>query len=108
MKSQIDEDISKNLRKRMLTMQMDQIKKELGGQKDDKETLITQFRAAVEGKTLPEEASKVFESELAKLQTLDPASSEANVCRTYLDWLSVLPWGAGTEDSRDIDRAEQI
>ena len=37
---------------------------------------------------MPESVRKVFDEELAKLQGLEPAASEANVTRNYLDWLT--------------------
>ena len=46
--------------------------------------------------------------ELSKLGNLEPQSAEFNVCRTYLEWLTALPWGKFSEDNTDIDRAEQI
>merc|ERR1719498_487018 len=81
---------------------------ELGIEKDDKQTLVTGFRDAIEDKTIPEEVNKVLESELTKLQTLESSSSEFNVCRTYLEWLTQLPWGEFTEDNKDIKKAEDI
>merc|ERR1719313_3034330 len=50
----------------------------------------------------------MLEQEISKLQTLEPSSSEFNVCRTYLEWLTCLPWGATTEDNKDIKRAEAV
>ena len=41
---------------------------------------------------VPEEAKKVIDEELLKLQSLEPTSSEFNVTRSYLDWLTVRPW----------------
>lgn len=107
-KSQVEEKISKNQRRNMLMEQMKQIMNELGIEKDDKQTLMQGFRDAIKDKTLPEEAEKVVESELTKLGTLEPASSEFNVCRTYLEWLTCLPWGETTTDNKNIDRAEEI
>jgi len=107
-KEQVEEKVTKEQRRLMLMDQMRQIVKELGIEKDDKQTLITAFHEAIQGKTLPEEASKVIESELAKLGTLEPSSSEFNVCRTYLEWLTCLPWGQYTEENKDIVRAEKI
>lgn len=107
-KSQVEEKITKDQRRQMLMEQMRQIMKELGIEKDDKQTMIEQFRDALQGKTLPEEADKVVEAELTKLGTLEPSSSEFNVCRTYLEWLTQLPWGQCTEDNKDIAKAETI
>lgn len=107
-KSQVEEKVTKEQRKIMLQEHMRQIMKELGIEKDDKESLITQFRNAMKDKVVPEEASKVIEAEITKLGTLEPSASEFNVCRTYLEWLTCLPWGRYTEENKDIQRAEQI
>eukprot|EP00931_Biecheleriopsis_adriatica_P042947 TRINITY_DN2450_c0_g1_i1.p1 TRINITY_DN2450_c0_g1~~TRINITY_DN2450_c0_g1_i1.p1 ORF type:complete len:997 (-),score=250.97 TRINITY_DN2450_c0_g1_i1:27-2981(-) len=107
-KSQVEEKVSKDQRRLMLMEQMKQISKELGIEKDDKQTLLTQFREAIKDKTVPEEVNKVIEAELTKLSQLEPSSSEFNVCRTYLEWLTCLPWGKFTEENQDIALAEQI
>lgn len=107
-KTQVEEKVSKEQRRQMLMEQMRQISKELGIEKDDKQSLIAQFREAIKDKTLPAEASKVIDAELAKLGTLEPSSSEYNVCRTYLEWLTCLPWGQFTEENTDIRKAEGI
>eukprot|EP00929_Paragymnodinium_shiwhaense_P093367 TRINITY_DN5351_c0_g1_i1.p1 TRINITY_DN5351_c0_g1~~TRINITY_DN5351_c0_g1_i1.p1 ORF type:complete len:1049 (-),score=257.12 TRINITY_DN5351_c0_g1_i1:98-3244(-) len=107
-KKEVEKEVVGDQRKRMLMEQMKQIVKELGIEKDDKQSLIDQFRDAVKDKTLPEEASKVLEQELAKLGTLEPSSSEFNVCRTYLEWLTCLPWGQYSTENKQIKRAEEI
>jgi len=107
-KNQVEEKVTKDQRKLMLMEQMRQITRELGIEKDDKQSLITQFREAIEGKVVPEEVNKVIEAELVKLGTLEPSSSEFNVCRTYLEWLTCLPWGQYTEENKDIKKAEKI
>lgn len=107
-KSQVEEKVSKEQRRLMLKEQMRQIMKELGMEKDDKQSLIAQFRETLKGKQVPEEANKVIEAELHKLSTLEPSSSEFSVCRTYLEWLTCLPWGQYTEENKEIDKAEAI
>jgi len=107
-KSQVEEKVTKEQRRLMLMEQMRQIVKELGIEKDDKQSLIGTFRDAIKDKTLPDEANKVIENELTKLGTLEPSSSEFNVCRTYLEWLTCLPWGQYTPENKDIQKAEGI
>jgi len=107
-KSQVEEKVSKEQKTKMLLEQMRQIQKELGIEKDEKETLVTQFREAIEGKELPAEAAKVVEAEMMKLNSLEPSSSEYNVSRTYLEWLTALPWGKCTEENHDIKKAESV
>jgi Lon-like ATP-dependent protease len=68
--------------------QLKGIKKELGMEGDGKDKLMEKFRERAKGLKMPEAVKKVFEEELAKLQGLEPAASEANVTRNYLDWLT--------------------
>ena len=42
---------------------------------------------------IPQHVLQVIEEELTKLQLLEASSSEFNVTRNYLDWLTALPWG---------------
>jgi Lon-like ATP-dependent protease len=67
--------------------QLKGIKKELGMESDGKDKLIENFKERTAVLKMPEGVPKVFE-ELAKLQGLEPAASEANVTRNYLDWLT--------------------
>ena len=41
----------------------------------------------------PSHVLQVIEEELTKLQLLEASSSEFNVTRNYLDWLTSMPWG---------------
>jgi len=92
----------------MLQEQLKIIKRELGITKDDKDAVAEKFRARLEGLTVPAEVQEVIDEELNKLGFLDPNSSEFNVTRNYLDWLTDIPWGKTTEDSFDIPNALQI
>lgn len=103
---QVEDKMSANQRRYMLMEQLKHIKKELGLEKDEKETLAAKFTTRLEGRELPPEASKTIEEELAKLATLEPASSEFNVTRNYLDWLTLLPWNVYSDAKPSLARAE--
>ncbi|CAL1161640.1 unnamed protein product [Cladocopium goreaui] len=107
-KSRVEEKVMKEQKQKILMDQMRQIQKELGIEKDEKQTLTTQFRDALKEKEVPEEVQKVIDTEIAKLNSLEPSSPEFNVCRTYLEWLTCLPWGKFTCENRDIKKAESI
>ena len=49
--------------------------------------------------------SDVIDEELTKLGFLDSHSSEFNVTRNYLDWLTTLPWGVTSVENLELDRA---
>ena len=70
----------------MLQEQLKIIKKELGMEKDDTETILEKLNKKLEGKTVPDAARTVIEEEINKLRFLDAHSSEFSVTRNYLDW----------------------
>lgn len=105
---QINDNMTKKQREHMLHEQLKSIKRELGMEKDDKESLAQKFRTRLEGKKVPEDVSKVIEEELEKLSVLEPASMEFNITRNYLDWLTNIPYGVYTQENFAIDHAEQV
>ncbi len=105
---QIEEKLSKQQREFFLREQLKAIKKELGLEKEGKETEVERFAKRLEALTLPEEAKERIDEEMAKLKLLEPSSPEFNVTRAYLDWLTVLPWGVHTEDNYDITQAGAV
>ncbi|MFA4944505.1 MAG: endopeptidase La [Lentisphaeria bacterium] len=105
---QIEERISKQQREFFLREQLKAIKQELGLEKDEKTEEIEKYEAKLAGLKLPDEAKKRIEEELDKLRLLSPQSPEFAVSRTYLDWLTGLPWGKYTEDRLDVAKAREI
>ena len=104
----IESKISKNQREFFLREQLKSIKKELGLEKEGKETEVERFEKRIAELTLPEEAKERIDEELEKLKLIDQASPEFNVTRGYLDWLTVMPWGIYSEDNYDIKRAAEV
>lgn len=106
----VEEKISADQRKYFLNEQLKSIKKELGLERDDKSALLARFeeRLAPLGDALPAEAARVIGEEMAKLRSLEPASSEFNVTRAYLDWLTALPWGRFLEEKLDVAAAAAV
>ncbi|KAF0852637.1 mitochondrial Lon protease [Andalucia godoyi] len=104
----IEEKVTKSQRKQFLMQQLTAIKKELGLEKDEKEALLKKFRQRIEALVLPEHAKKVIDEEMVKLETIESSSSEFNLSRNYLDWLTLLPWGKFSEDKLDIRHAEVV
>lgn len=107
-KKNIEEKISKQQKEFFLREQLKEIKKELGLEKDEKTSEIEKFQERLEKLELPADTKKVIEDEIAKIRLLEPGSAEYGVSRTYLDWLTVLPWGFFSEDNFDVPRARRI
>ena len=57
---------------------------------------------------LPEEAMREALRELKRLEGMSPSSAEYSVIKTYLDWMTDLPWQTLTEDRLDIDHAREV
>ncbi|KAK9919965.1 hypothetical protein M0R45_028535 [Rubus argutus] len=106
----IEEKISREQRRYLLNEQLKAIKKELGLETDDKTALSAKFRERLEPNKdkCPPHVLQVIEEELTKLQLLEASSSEFNVTRNYLDWLTSIPWGNYSNENFDVLRAEKI
>ncbi|RUA05642.1 MAG: endopeptidase La [Fusobacteria bacterium] len=107
LQKQIEEKVSKQQKEYFLREQLKLIKKELGIEKDDKESEVDKIFKILEGKTLSEEALKVIEEQIEKLKTLDNHSPEYNVVRSYLLAIAELPWGIYSKDSLDIKKSRR-
>ncbi|PIE65565.1 MAG: endopeptidase La [Desulfobacterales bacterium] len=104
----IEEQLSKQQREFFLKQQLQEIKKELGLAKDDTQAEIDKFKKRLKKLTLSPEAKDKIVEELEKLKLLGSSSPEFNVTRTYLDWLTILPWGVYSKDSYNQKKARKI
>ena len=93
----VDSKIAKRQREYYLMEQLKGIKKELGMESDGKDKLIEKFKERAAQLNMPEDVKKVFDEELSKLGHLEPAASEANVTRNYLEWITQVPVPICTE-----------
>uniref|UniRef100_A0A182Q276 Lon protease homolog, mitochondrial n=1 Tax=Anopheles farauti TaxID=69004 RepID=A0A182Q276_9DIPT len=105
---EVEEKVKQQHRKYILQEQLKVIKKELGIEKDDKDAIGEKYRERIKEKVVPKAVAAVIEEELTKLNFLESHSSEFNVTRNYLDWLTTLPWGVMSEENLDIDQASKI
>ncbi|KAF8567306.1 hypothetical protein P879_03335 [Paragonimus westermani] len=105
---EVEEKVKQQHRRYMLTEQLKVIKRELGLEKDDKDTIVDKFRSRLKDLTVPPAVMEVIDEELSKLGVLDNHSSEFNVTRNYLDWLTTLPWGVTSEEHLDLASARKI
>jgi ATP-dependent Lon protease len=105
---QVQEQVSQNQREYLLREQMKAIQKELG-ESDDSMQEIDELRKKVEEAAMSAEAKKECDREIKRLSKMTPASAEYMVSRTYLEWMTSLPWSKSSGSSEiDIPKAHEI
>ena len=105
-KSQVQEELGERQREMFLREQMRAIQKELGD--DDQNREINQLREQLNKLDLPREARVEVERELGRLERAGRESMEAQVIRTYLEWVAELPWNTRSDDHLELNHAAQI
>ncbi|EGE09616.1 lon proteinase, partial [Trichophyton equinum CBS 127.97] len=112
LQSKISKDVEAKIQKRQreywLMEQMKGIRRELGIESDGKDKLVEKFKEKAEKLAMPDVVRKVFDEELNKLAHLEPAASEFNVTRNYLDWITQIPWGKRSEENFGIKNAMKV
>ena len=91
-----------------LREQLKAIRTELGDKDEEGEEELETLKAALNKAGLPKDVRKEADKQLRRLAGMHADSSEANVVRTYLDWLVELPWKKLSRDRLDIAYAKQI
>jgi ATP-dependent Lon protease len=105
-RTDVAEGMERNQREFILRQQMAAIRKELG--EDEDGDIVAEYRAKIEKANLPEPARKEAERELGRLERSSEQSPEYGWIRTYLDWMTELPWDVRSEDNLDIGDARKV
>src|SRR6266513_2935524 len=105
-KSQVQEELGERQREMYLREQLKAIQKELGD--DDSSKEITELRDKLAKLELPKEARQEVERELGRLERAGRESMEAQVIRTYLEWIAELPWNNRSDDNLDLQHAQVV
>ena len=104
--TEVHDEISKSQREYYLREQMKAIKRELG--EDESQVELKEIEDAIKKAKMPKDAKKVALKELDRLSKIPSQSPEYTVSRTYLDWLTELPWSKKSEDTIDVKDANKI
>ncbi|HLB95180.1 MAG TPA: endopeptidase La [Nitrospiria bacterium] len=100
-------EMDKTQREYYLREQLKAIQKELG-EVDERAEEINEFKKRLKEAKMPEKVGKEAEKQLKRLEHMHPDSAEASTVRTYLEWLSELPWSKRTKDNLDIKAASKV
>ena len=105
--SRVKEQMTKSQREYFLREQLKAIQQELG-QYDEIQAEVDEYKNKIEAAGMPEEVAEKALKELGRFEKMPTASAETSVIRTYLDWLTGLPWGTESEEKLDLIEAQQI
>ena len=105
--AEVTKRVGKTQKEYLLREQMRQIQEELG-EDDARIGEMNELHKKIEETGMPEEVKKIADKELKRLERMNPASPEYTVSRTYLDYLTGMPWQTATTDNRDITQAENV
>ena len=105
--SQARGEIDRSQREYFLRQQLKAIQQELGEGEELTEE-IANYRRLAEDKNVSDEAREEMERQIRRLERSHPESAETQIIRTYLDWLTALPWGTTSEDDLDLDNAQKV
>lgn len=105
--SQVKNQIGRSQREYFLNEQLKVIERELGiGAEETGE--LEELKQEIYRSGMSDEARRKAEKELGRLARMAPMSPEATVARSYIEWLTEVPWIDRTEDSIDLKRAREI
>ena len=92
----------------LLREQMRTIQKELGEGEDAKAQEIAELTKKIAEAKMPPEVEEHTKRELARLDRMPEASGEYSMARTYLEWLTELPWSVESGGAIDIAEARRV
>ncbi|MBN2605776.1 MAG: endopeptidase La [Thiotrichales bacterium] len=91
-----------------LNTKLQAIHEELGEGAEDNVAEFNRLKEQIESVGMTPEAKKVAEDELKKLKQMSSQSPEANIVRTYLEWLVNIPWKKRSRVSKDLNKAQNV
>jgi len=101
----VESGAQKQQREWFLRKQMDSIRKELG---EDEGSVVEEYRTKIDEAGMPDEVRAQAERELRRLENMGDSSGEASMIRTYLDWLTSVPWSKRSDERLDPKHAREV
>ena len=107
-RSRVKKQMEKSQREYYLNEQMKAIQKELGDMEDGAPNELEELKKKIDSSGMAKEAKDKAETELNKLRMMSPMSAEASVVRSYVEWLTNLPWKKKSKVKHDLGDAAEI
>ena len=99
--------MDKQQREYYLREQLRAIQKELG-ENSPEATVAAEMRDKIEAAGMPEPVKKKAIAQAERLEQQPPHSPEVGIIRTYLEWLTELPWATETTDQLSLLNAKRV
>ena len=106
-RTRVKKQMEKSQREYYLNEQMKAIQKELG-ELDDTPDEFEALALKIKEAKMPEDALDKARAELQKLKMMSPMSAEATVVRSYIEWLTKVPWHKRSPVKKDLARAQEV
>ncbi|WP_239549956.1 endopeptidase La [Alloalcanivorax marinus] len=106
-RGRVKKQMEKSQREYYLNEQMKAIQKELGDL-DESGNELEDLEKKIDDSGMPKDAKEKSKNELNKLRMMSPMSAEATVVRSYLDWMTSVPWKKRSRVRHDIAHAKKI
>jgi len=104
-RNKVEKEMGDTQREFILREQLKAIQQELG-ERDERGSEIDEYREKIQKAKMPDEVEERALKELDRLEKMPFQAPEGVVVRTYLDWLTALPWGIATEETLEIPTAQ--
>jgi ATP-dependent Lon protease len=91
----------------LLREQLKAIQKELG-ESDDAPPELEDLKRKLEQAEMPPDVATQAKRELRRLERMPEGAAEAGMVRSYLEWLTELPWSIKDEPPIDIAEARRV
>ncbi|MCL1113528.1 MULTISPECIES: endopeptidase La [Shewanella] len=106
-RTRVKKQMEKSQREYYLNEQMKAIQKELGDI-DESHDEFEVLARKIEEAGMPTDAKEKASAELNKLKMMSPMSAEATVVRSYVDWMTSVPWKQRSKIKRDLAKAQEV
>lgn len=100
----VQRNFDKMQRDMILRQQKDAIEKEL----EDGNGEFSDIQEQIKKAKMPEEVDAKIQSEFSKLKQSNPMSAEASVSRSYIEYVTSMPWNEFSDENKDIAKAEVV